>query len=417
VTFRSKAVVLSNGGSQSVPDSQFKLFPAVSRDRYVLADHLLRRDYFKQILTRIKEQRLKKIVIVGGSHSGFSSAWLLLNGPATYNKNLAAKPQTKRFMEHPPSAPIKSITGCTECCTSQSKGGDKCPGGANCQCQCKCYGWFQFRDWEYDHATEGIEHDLLKEEGAYIKILYRDRIKVFYSRVKDAEFDGYTDFKPLSFSNKNGFLYSFTGLRGDAKRLYKRIMKGEEKRVQLVKAETPDLQRPILEDADVIIWAAGYHTTRIQIKDFEGKEIGLSQRVPFTQFDVDNKCRLLTSDNSILTKTFGTGIAYPLRTSDGMIIPDAATASKGNPRADSFSLYLNFVADTILKSILPKTKLDNKLHKTLRAERKPIASKEIMMGVGAGGSMPLTTTGGYMAPPIKSANRASSIKPTSNSII
>jgi len=53
-----------------------------------------------------------------------------------------------------------------------------------------------------------------------------------------------------------------------------------------------------------------------------------------------------------------------------MVIPDSATANKGNPRADSFSLYLNFVADNILKSILPKSKLDNKLHKTIRAERK-----------------------------------------------
>lgn len=74
-------------------------------------------------------------------------------------------------------------------------------------------------------------HDLMQEEGAYIKIIYRDRIKVFYSRVKDAEFDGYTDFRHINYSNKNGFLYSFTGLRGDAKKLYKSIQKGEEKRV------------------------------------------------------------------------------------------------------------------------------------------------------------------------------------------
>ena len=38
-------------------------------------------------------------------------------------------------------------------------------------------------------------HDIMTMEGASIKILYRDRIKVFYSKVKDAEFDGYTDFK------------------------------------------------------------------------------------------------------------------------------------------------------------------------------------------------------------------------------
>lgn len=83
-------------------------------------------------------------------------------------------------------------------------------------------------------------NSLMQQEGAYIKLLYRDRIKVFYPRVKDAEFDGYTDFKQVCFSNKNGFLYSFTGLRGDAKRLYKKIQKGEEKRVQLVRAETPE---------------------------------------------------------------------------------------------------------------------------------------------------------------------------------
>jgi hypothetical protein len=65
-------------------------------------------------------------------------------------------------------------------------------------------------------------------EPCSIKILYRDRIKVFYSQVKNAEFDGYTDFKSLNFSNKNGYLYSFTGLRGDAKKLYKSIMKKNE---------------------------------------------------------------------------------------------------------------------------------------------------------------------------------------------
>lgn len=55
-----------------------------------------------------------------------------------------------------------------------------------------------------------------------------------------------------------------------------------------------------------------------------------------------------------------------------MILPDA---SKTNPRADSFSLYLNFVADKILQNVLPKGKLDNKLHKTIR-DRKPGAKAQ-----------------------------------------
>ena len=54
-----------------------------------------------------------------------------------------------------------------------------------------------------------------------------------------------------------------------------------------------------------------------------------------------------------------------------MIIPDGG---KANPRADSFTLYLNFVADKILQNVLPKNKLDNKLHKTIR-ERKQLKPK------------------------------------------
>lgn len=42
---------------------------------------------------------------------------------------------------------------------------------------------------------------------------------------------GYKEFSETVFSKKNGYVYSYTGLRGDAKRLYTSIKKGEEKRV------------------------------------------------------------------------------------------------------------------------------------------------------------------------------------------
>lgn len=86
----------------------------------------------------------------------------------------------------------------------------------------------------------------------------------------------------------------------------------------------------------------------------------------FTQFDVDNKCRILTADNHLLNKTFGSGLAFPMRSNDGQIIPDQG---KANPRADSFSLYLNFVANTMLQNLLPKTKIDSKLHRTMRQDK------------------------------------------------
>ena len=98
---------------------------------------------------------------------------------------------------------------------------------------------------------------------------------------------------------------------------------------------------PYIEQADLVIWAAGYQTNSIQIKDGD-KYLPLWAKQPFTQFDVDNKCRIITADNHLLNKTFGSGLAFPMRSNDGQIVPDQ---DRANPRADSFSLYLNFVAN------------------------------------------------------------------------
>ena len=91
----------------------------------------------------------------------------------------------------------------------------------------------------------------------------------------------------------------------------------------------------------------------------------MQSKVPYTQFDVDQRCRIITSDNGLLMKTFGSGLAYPVRTNDGMILPEAG---KVNPRADSFSLYMNYVANTLLSNLLPKTRLQNKNHRTVRLD-------------------------------------------------
>jgi hypothetical protein len=59
----------------------------------------------------------------------------------------------------------------------------------------------------------------------------------------------------------------------------------------------------------------------------------------------------MLNDGQLLGKVFGCGIAYPVRTKDGMVV---SNPNMQNPRADSFSLYMNFVGDMLLKSLLPK---------------------------------------------------------------
>ena len=72
----------------------------------LLADDFLRKDVFNATIKRINQNKFKKIVIVGASHSGFSAAWLLLNGPATFNKNNSINSSKYPFF---PKAVLKTI--------------------------------------------------------------------------------------------------------------------------------------------------------------------------------------------------------------------------------------------------------------------------------------------------------------------
>jgi len=86
VQFKSKMVVLSNGAKQILHPKFYLWFPSlVSRkDRVILSDLFLSRFHYFEMIKKIKQSGLKKITIIGGSHSGFSCAWTILNGPAIY---------------------------------------------------------------------------------------------------------------------------------------------------------------------------------------------------------------------------------------------------------------------------------------------------------------------------------------------
>ena len=89
-------------------------------------------------------------------------------------------------------------------------------------------------------------------------------------------------------------------------------------------------------------------------------------------------------------KTFGTGLAYPVRTNDGMVLPEAG---KCNPRADSFSLYMNYVANTLLSNLLPKTRLMMKNHRTVRVASKKTTAAQALVAERAANASNGTMTG------------------------
>jgi len=69
------------------------------------------------------------------------------------------------------------------------------------------------------------------------------------------------------FPKPSCILYGYTGLRGDAKELHKQIRTGKEKRVQLCQAKTPQEQAEYVKDADIVIWACGYQTNKVYVRN------------------------------------------------------------------------------------------------------------------------------------------------------
>jgi len=60
----------------------------------------------------------------------------------------------------------------------------------------------------------------------------------------------------------------------------------------------------------MVVWATGYQTQDLKIKEADNKVLNMFGKTPFTQYDIDSKCRIITSENSLLLKTFGSGLAF-----------------------------------------------------------------------------------------------------------
>lgn len=118
VQFKSKAIVLSNGAKQFLHPLFYKeWFPFMAepqmKKKVMLSDDFMRLDIFKKTCKKLIKKNQKNIVIVGGSHSGFSCAWLLLNGPADYKKEIVKfDPDAKEY----PHSRTYVNKKCKNCC-------------------------------------------------------------------------------------------------------------------------------------------------------------------------------------------------------------------------------------------------------------------------------------------------------------
>jgi len=157
-----------------------------------------------------------------------------------------------------PKGYIYANEGCANCCQCLNPSAKL----KNCDCECLCLGSkINYRENDFDYETMLPTH---LEKGS-IQILYRDKIRVFYDTVGAAKRDDYHLFDKKLFPKSSCILYGYTGLRGDAKDMYRDV--GKEPRIELVKAVTPADQGKHIEKADLVIWACGYQTNKVFCRD------------------------------------------------------------------------------------------------------------------------------------------------------
>jgi hypothetical protein len=367
-------VAMATGGHQTMPNF---VNPAY-RHKTMLSDVVCTMEGVELLKTRIHRYLRActnhgtlpagRIVVIGGSHSAFSAAWVCLN--------LVNEDSTLRLLTNNGTIGGNSNTLLTATSAPISLNG----------------------------------HNQIKFGPSGVCILHRSAIRVFYASRADADHDHYPE-SCIVVNRITGNINPFGGIRGDAKELWRAIRSAKESRIRLLQVKQIPLAAntstsnsssstsasngdspngfsgasgasmkqsivdKMLEEAIVIVWAAGYSTNMIPIYDHDGRPIQI--RMSKGQAEVDEHANLLLSEHhhgrsclngfqpssllpsdSTATATgdfqgipvgnlFGSGLGFGLKASLDNGEPDGSSG-----RADGVAVYLKRGATLILANVL-----------------------------------------------------------------
>lgn len=100
MTFNALNIVFCSGGTQSLPKSLNEIGLDPKQERFFVSDEILKWEGFYRFWNYILENNIEEIDIIGGSHSGFSVAWMLLNGSAMFDysfENIGELPLATKY--------------------------------------------------------------------------------------------------------------------------------------------------------------------------------------------------------------------------------------------------------------------------------------------------------------------------------
>jgi hypothetical protein len=265
----ARDVLFATGGRQETPvlPNSYHNSKIVSSDFVVTEEGI--EDIRKRVRKSIKNFGKHKIVIVGGSHSAFSAAWICLNKLGDGDKDKDKVKDDKKMDRD-------GVDG------SKDKEVDK---GAS-------------KATSLSTKIEKEKNTISNDSSNSVLILHRSFIKVFYSTKKEADTDYYHDIGVVNKST--GQIHPFGGLRGDSKALWREVKQGRESRVRLlalrngVDINQQNIATKLFDEAAVIIWACGYLTNICPVYEADGVT-----KIPLCfyrgQVEVDDLAQILTN--------------------------------------------------------------------------------------------------------------------------
>ncbi|RLN51401.1 hypothetical protein BBJ29_000666 [Phytophthora kernoviae] len=163
---------------------------------------------------------------------------------------------------------------------------------------------------------ESIKNTFLEKARTHenIMVLYRSPIRCYYATKKEAEADGVDG----SRADRAGCVNTFSGLREDAKKLYKNVVTGRELRVRLLHVKQNGSQAVVdkaYSTASAIVWGAGYKTNVLPGFDEAGKLLEFLQDNGVIKLDNKARLQLLGDCQGKSPSVLGLGLGYSLRSS------------------------------------------------------------------------------------------------------
>lgn len=366
-------VALATGGEQEKP----VLDPPAIRSKLFMSDECVRDDGFARLRSVLLESQVSggdkamKVCLVGGSHSAFSVAWLLLNkfrraqsanlsitSTEILNPGNTSPSKTQAIGEptHSEMTPVDELSSSdTADCISSSEASQNSnqlpvivPTIASAPLPISP---------SKSESVRKPNGTVLGFKPKDITLLHRTPIRCYYGSRKEAEADGADG----SRIDRGGCINTFTGLREDAKALFNNIRVGKETRVRLFQVNrqgSQALSAKAYDSASAIVWCCGYKTRMPQVFDSAGNPLKLHSENGVIKLDNKGRLQLAASSgpasalkpsedvptlHSAVTRILGLGIGFHLR---------APVDEMGNEtRADGVTVYHRRGASLVLEAL------------------------------------------------------------------